>query len=589
MQERGFGRKLRDFFLKEITMKMSSRVVLGIAMSLSLYACGADESHELSATDSLVVPVESGMALATVDMADKPLMDIEDIFKQNQLHEAETIDTDHFESLAVAPSSYSLASYQTGIRNQADRRTCWIFAAVAAIEARYKRDFRVDLDLSEQYFNHVAKSTGISYPKFYLYENQSSYWGGGGSHVVAEAKTYMIPLETYAPYKNQSAMDAIKASIPAAGALDWRPDAASNRVTQEQVDAFEYSPLYIPMAARANAKYGVSDYSLYDGGVARNTSRLEELIASNHEVIIDIDLKWKQNPTTGIFDYDASSAGGGHAFLLVGYDRAQQYFLVKNSWGDAGLLKVSYNFFRNCAQSAAVVNAVYNPNQAPQEKARWMGFWHQDHDGWKGKLTIRRINNISNDATRLGTYYGHDQKPHSINGISLDAGHGLRFFIAQETENAPGSLTGQKFEVDQYTRNLDHAAGTTWWAPNGQGGVYLGRRPMNAPYGNNFTPSKWVGSWDMNHDGWAGVLQISAVTATGGDFNVALQYTDSSGQVRTANGTLERARPTIMRFNINFPGNTQSFVLHYHGWDDRLASGFTHWSGVRFGAHAYRR
>ena len=67
-------------------------------------------------------------------------------------------------------------------------------------------------------------------------------------------------------------MDAIKASIPKAGSLAWYEEPALNPVTQEQVDAFEYSTKYIPMSARLNALYGVTDYSLYDGSVAQNPS-----------------------------------------------------------------------------------------------------------------------------------------------------------------------------------------------------------------------------------------------------------------------------------------------------------------------------
>lgn len=48
------------------------------------------------------------------------------------------------------------------------------------------------------------------------------------------------------------------------------------------------------------------------------------------EIIIDVDLKWKYNASTDIYEYDASAPGGGHVFVLIGYDQSQQYFLVKN-------------------------------------------------------------------------------------------------------------------------------------------------------------------------------------------------------------------------------------------------------------------
>ena len=42
---------------------------------------------------------------------------------------------------------------------------------------------------------------------------------------------------------------------------------------------------------------------------------------------------------------------GGHAILIVGYDDANQCFIVKNSWGDdwgeAGYFKIAYSQLSN--------------------------------------------------------------------------------------------------------------------------------------------------------------------------------------------------------------------------------------------------
>src|SRR5262245_2073190 len=176
----------------------------------------------------------------------------------------------------LAPASYSLAAWQTPIRDQMDRGTCGVFAATAAIEARYRRDYGLSLDLSEQYSHHIQKSVSLSYPRYYQYENQSSYWYGAGSWTISLGASYPLPLESEAPYTSQAGLDAVRLSIPAAGALIWHPDAASNPTTQAQVDAFEYSPLYIPLSARRNARYGVSSYTLLNGAQARNTALLED-------------------------------------------------------------------------------------------------------------------------------------------------------------------------------------------------------------------------------------------------------------------------------------------------------------------------
>lgn len=503
----------------------------------------------------------------------------------------ETTGAEAFNVFAVPPASYDLSAYQTPVKDQMDRGTCGTFATVAAIEAAYRRIHGVTLDLSEQYMFHVAKSTGVSYPRIFQYENQSSYWYGGGWPTTQ----YMLPTEASAPYAGYRSCPSGTTctpldSIPGASALVWAADPAENRVTQQQVDDFEYSPLHIPAAARNTARYGVASFSDYSATDARNTTLLETLISSNKEVIISVDTKWKTLPS-GILDWDPTATGGGHVVLLIGYDRTAGYFLVKNSWGGtapAAYLKFSYNFVRNAAYGAATVNSVVSPSSSAQAKAKWIGKWYQDHEGWRGTMVVRRITPVSNSAVRLGTYYasGSYASGHSVNGLSLDGNRGLRYYVASETENAPGTLTGQRFEADQYDWTPEHAAGTVWWGTTGEGGVRLGRSSFSMPYSNTFATSEWVGTWDVNNNGNTGVLTITSVTATSGDYVVNASLV-MGGVSRTITGTVERARPTIAHFVVDGVNN---YTLHYHFWEDRLASGSVTRTGVvRNGVHAVRR
>jgi hypothetical protein len=478
----------------------------------------------------------------------------------------------------LAPTSYSLAGWQTPIRDQADRGTCGVFAATAAIEARYRRDYGLSLNLSEQYFMHIVKSTDLRSPRYYKYENQSSYWWGAGSHSIALATSYPLPLETEAPYLNQTGMNNVRLSIPAAGALTWHSDPAQNPTTQAQIDAFEYSPLYIPLSARRNARYGVSSYTLLNTSQARNTTLLEDYISTNREVAIDVELKWRYDAATGIHQYDSTVNYGGHAMLIVGYDRTQSYFLLKNSWGGTSYVKVSYEFIQNAAYSGAVVNGVTDPN-SPPTKAQWLGEWSMNHDGWPGRLVVRRIPHPANAATRLGTYHGSDSR--DVNGYTLGGGRGLYFYVANTTsETTPGTLAGQPFELYVHGWDPQDASGYTWSGSVRYGSV-LKRSTLSIPYDNAFSPWEWLGTWSMNHDGWRGQLQITGWSTSGSLWGT---YTPQGGAAVPMTGTFDTARPTTATFTIGNPGSTQNHYVHHFSWSRSFFAGLTYWNGYPFGS-----
>jgi hypothetical protein len=392
---------------------------------------------------------------------------------------------------AARPSNFNLLPWQTPIKNQAQRDTCYAFAFTAALEAAYKHKYGKVVDghyqgpqwiLSEEFLIHVAKSTLLNQPRTYLFENPSSYWPGvvgvvGDPMMISvlseQLMNYRIPESQYAPYLvfDNTAKTAPPNAAPGFVQLanqnncsavttlaeKWVGGApkvnnagqctGGNCATQQQVDACEYTPNYIPSAASQNARFGVSfaykapDGTQQPGAKALNqaqmsdTDLIESLVFEGHEVVSELFLKWKRGQqiktpfqTSPLWDYDATVNQGGHNMLLVGYDRSNPspslwYFIMKNSWGGDKYYFVSYAFMKNAMRGGVVILDVVDPaTDKPASLVQggaWLGIWpvHRGaaQSDLDGSIVIRRtfdssvpVQPKSGTDLQLGDYYPSD-------------------------------------------------------------------------------------------------------------------------------------------------------------------------------------
>ena len=275
------------------------------------------------------------------------------------------------------------------MKDQNYRGSCAAHAWTGAIEAFYKRAYGLDLDLSEEYLIHIVHTVQHSYnpdtgleniPSFCSLLPENPYkWTWPHQikvgEIVMTEEGFLIPEEKYAPYFGRTHANSLQYPNHTdndlyqiaedhdlvywnSGASQWECNPSR---TQQNVDGYEYDSRHIPVEARTHAFYGVSQMMVLDGSKARDTTLLEKLIYSKHEVSLGLPIDYldcdqKNSDGNRICRYNSNAAtssyrlgSGGHQLLLVGYDRSNRYFLFKNSWGtsDHPYLWITYDYINH--------------------------------------------------------------------------------------------------------------------------------------------------------------------------------------------------------------------------------------------------
>jgi len=183
----------------------------------------------------------------------------------------------------------------TGVRNQGGCGSCWIFAATAALEAIYKIQRQVEMDLSEQQIlSCVSYDWGCD--------------GGWMDYAYEHYQNYGAILEVNMPY---AADDLVPCTED-----QYQIYATCNSWTAipNEVNAIKTAVMTAPVAVA---------FFVYD------------------------NFHWYDN---GCYDHADDSAGVNHAVLIVGWDDdmcgGEGAWRVKNSWGsnwgDDGYFWIKY-------------------------------------------------------------------------------------------------------------------------------------------------------------------------------------------------------------------------------------------------------
>jgi hypothetical protein len=306
---------------------------------------------------------------------------------------------------ATTPDVVDLRRDHTPICQQGGRDSCTYFPPVAALEAAYRRKGH-NVSLSVEHLIWIRDVTaGGDNPKIKdasVNENHFCVLTGGGLHTNFQLLSkYGLCRSEDMPYipDHENPKGKWFEGFEAVHYKWWEP------FRQFPLNQFNFDPALYPGAARRNARYGAKEYVFLTGKDCQDHRKIEEILASGHEVAVNWFIAFKRDPKDEgpgnippVVLFRAKNATmipqNSHAVLIVGYDRPRQFFIVKNSWGpnnagfDAGRLPEGwkdvakykgytlfhYNYLLG-NREAAYIKDIYDPKSTHFDHQRALGLW----------------------------------------------------------------------------------------------------------------------------------------------------------------------------------------------------------------------
>ncbi|KUG23362.1 peptidase c1a, papain [hydrocarbon metagenome] len=287
--------------------------------------------------------------------------------------------------------NYNGNSYVTPVKEQSECSDCWAFASTAALESNKLISGNtpgVFLDLSEQTLNSCSGAGSCS-----------------GGYIDAAAnflRDIGLPLEACNPYTATDGMCSVSCS-------DWL------------INPYKISGWY-----KVNPAVEAIKYALYNYGP------VVALMAVNTDYYYY---------STGVYEYSWGSFEGYHAVLVVGYDDAEQCFIIKSSWGEdwgeAGYGKIAY--------SEVAGNSQFGFWTIAYENAIPTGFPTQDNiprDPNNPNTTTQNGN--SNEQLSILTGSVKDESGNTVSGAEI------KIDKYKATSNAAGSYVFSSLPAGSY-------------------------------------------------------------------------------------------------------------------------------------------
>lgn len=493
---------------------------------------------------------------------------------------------------STLPPRFTLAADQTAIRNQGYRGTCQTFAAVAAVEAAYKRAGYGDLDLSEQFASHITRTQYLERTPGTTaapHENQLGMLVGWTSTaVLTRLAVYGVPLQDVdpnilaKPYDNPNQAGDVPRIDPNDATVSQRTYDDFN--LQDEPTSYNIpgaiTTTPFPREALTDAPYSITAFHGPPAGMLYDPTWYEQTLYGGNEVAFGFCTYGIWSDSLGIWHPGSKAGCLGHEVLLIGYDHSDpdhRFFIAKNSWGGTAYQKVGYDVVA-VANDAAVVDGVPTPN-GQVRRQRAMGRWDLVGDGLHGTLDVTRLPGFYTASwlhgqldRRLGAFYDTADAPFRVNGVIDAATRSVGFFIDFANPALDyQTLSGDRFTATMAPGDATLMAGLHVRAAGGMPrGFYLSKEGAFAsvPGGVANDPHAYEGWWRVHGlDGDAHLIVTSVLQS--GVFEA--RYTQDGGG--TLSGTIDLSSGAVHFSLPDGSGVAGDFVGSVHEGDPGTISG----------------
>ncbi|MFO7545848.1 MAG: fibronectin type III domain-containing protein [Trueperaceae bacterium] len=508
---------------------------------------------------------------------------------------------------APLPDTFTLSAFQTPIRHQERRGTCQTFTVVAAMEAAYRHLGFGSRDLSEQFASHLYRITTLRDPAPTNAEARENTLGmrGGGSTagVFGRLMRYRIPLDTLDPYVGASSfenpnqdgdvprIDPGDETVAQAIYNEWN---LQDEPTSYQIPAtLTHTPF--PREALVEAEYGITGFSKVPSPSRHDPTWYEQVLVSGHEIALGFCFNGGGSDGDGVWRTGDDEGCGGHAVLLIGYDRTDPddpVFIAKNSWGGTAfqLMEYAYVTDPDSFLSAHVLGGVTDPGRGNVHPQVALGRWDLVYDGNLATLDINRLSDFYQPSSigglqdrRLGTLFGASANAYRVNGAANVGASGAAIDVDFHVDFADPALDYETLSGVHFTgyvtENEPSFMAGTFQHPTAPGtfGFYAHKDgPVASVFpGPGNEPASYRGTWRILGLGTDGHLVVDDVLPTGVFSGV------STHDAASVSGMLDLGSETITFDLADASGITGSVTAHLHNGDPGTASGT-----ITYGGHA---